>query len=243
MSVTTGAAMGRWSLGVAFVLLCAGCVPHRQTAADLQEALAWFPPAGEGEAWPPVSSPPPALPAGPVAIVIAWVPTPGAPVGDGQTRVSKTTRERWLASLRGGIARSARASRVEAAPPELFEEGFTLKAMRAVAEEHGALLVVLFAIEVDRKRHNVFDPGTGATGEGSRIRNVMEVVSTARVLGVTAAGEPVLSGRKMGYDTASDHARGMDEVEEVSNRVAIEEIADLVDIRLKQLESGRNRTR
>lgn len=243
MSAATGAAMGRWSLGVAFVLLCAGCVPHRQTAADLQEALAWFPPAGEGEAWPPASSPPPALPAGPVAIVIAWVPTPGAPVGDGPTRVSKTTRERWLASLRGGIARIARASRVEAAPPELFEEGFTLKGVRAVAEEHGAQLVVLFAIEVDRKRHNAFDPGTGATGEGSRVRNVMEVVSTARVLGVTAAGEPVLSGWKMGYDTASDHVRSMEEVEEVSNRVAIEEIADLVDIRLKQLESGRNRTR
>jgi hypothetical protein len=234
-----------------FVLLCAGCVPHRQTAAELQEALAWFPPAGEGEAWPRASSPPPALPAGPVAVVIAWVPTPGAPVGDGPTHVSKTTRERWLASLRGGIARSARASRVEAAPPERFDEGLTLKGVRAVAEEHGAQLVVLFAIDVDRKRHNAFDPGTGATGEGSRVRNVMEVVSTARVLGVTPAGEPVLSGRKMGYDTASDHARSMDEVEEVAIRVAIEEIADLVEIRLNQLESlngtnkrpGRNRTR
>jgi len=235
--------MGRWSLGVAFVLLCAGCVPHRQTAADLQEALAWFPPAGAGEAWPRASSPPPALPAGPVAVVIAWVPTPGAPVGDGPTRVSKTTRERWLASLRGGIARSARTSRVEAAAPERFDEGLTLKDVQTVAEEHGAQLVVLFAIEVDRKRHNEFDPGTGPTGEGSRVRNVMEVVSTARVLGVTAAGEPVLSGWKMGYDTASDHVRSMEEVEEVSNRVAIEEIANLVDIRLKQLESGRNRTR
>jgi hypothetical protein len=89
----------------------------------------------------------------------------------------------------------------------------------------------------------VFVPGTGATGEDSRVRNVMEVVSTARVLGVTAAGEPVLSGRKMGYDTASDHARSMDEVEEVSNRVAIEEIADLIGVRLQQLESGRDRTR
>jgi hypothetical protein len=226
-----------------FVLLCAGCVPHRQTAADLQEALAWFPPAGEGEAWPRASSPPPALPAGPVAVVIAWVPTPGVPVGDGPTHVSKTTRERWLASLRGGIARSARASRVEAAPPERFDEGLTLKGVRAVAEEHGAQLVVLLAIEVDRKRHNVLDPGTGAPGEGSRVRNVMEVVSMARVLGVTAAGEPVLSGRKMGYDTASDHARSMDEVEEVATRVAIKEIADLVDSRLKQFESGRNRTR
>jgi len=68
-------------------------------------------------------------------------------------------------------------------------------------------------------------------------------VSMARVLGVTAAGEPVLSGRKMGYDTASDHARSMDEVEEVATRVAIKEIADLVDSRLKQFESGRNRTR
>jgi len=234
-----------------FVLLCAGCVPHRQTAAELQEALAWFPPAGEGEAWPRASSPPPALPAGPVAVVIAWVPTPGAPVGDGPTHVSKTTRERWLGVVRGGIARSARASRVEAAPPERFDEGLTLKGVRAVAEEHGAQLVVLFAIDVDRKRHNAFDLGTGATGEGSRVRNVMEVVSTARVLGVTPAGEPVLSGRKMGYDTASDHARSMDEVEEVAIRVAIEEIADLVEIRLNQLESlngtnkrpGRNRTR
>ena len=238
-----GEAMGRWSLGLALVLCCAGCVPHRQTAADLQDALAWFPPAGAGEAWPPASSPPPALPAGSVAIVIAWVPTPGAPAGDGPTRVSKTARERWLASLRGGIARSARASRVEAAPPERFDDGLTLKGVRAVAEEHGAQLVVLFAIEVDRTRHNAFAPGTGATGEGSRVRNVMEVVSTARVLGVTPAGEPVLSGRKMGYDTASDHERGMEEVEEVSTRVAIEEIADLVDVRLKQLESGRNRTR
>ena len=235
--------MGRWSLGVAFVLLCAGCVVHRQTTADLQEALAWFPPAGEGEAWPGASNPPTALPAGPVAIVIAWVPTPGALAGDGSTRVFKTTRERWLASLRGGIARSARASRVEAAPPERFDDGLTLKDVRAVAEEHGAQLVVLFAIEVDRTRHNAFAPGTGATGEGSRVRNVMEVVSTVRVLGVTPAGEPVLSGRKMGYDTASDHERGMEEVEEVSTRVAIEEIADLVDVRLKQLESGRNRTR
>jgi hypothetical protein len=237
-----GAAMGRWSLGVAFVLLCAGCVSHRQTAADLQEALAWFPPAGEGEAWPRASSPPPALPAGPVAIVIAWVPAE-APRGEALIRVSKTARERWLASLRGGIARSARASRVETAPPELFDEGITLKGVRAVAEEHGAQLVVLLAIEVDRKRHNVLDPGTGAPGEGSRVRNVMEVVSMARVLGVTAAGEPVLSGRKMGYDTASDHARSMDEVEEVATRVAIKEIADLVDSRLKQFESGRNRTR
>jgi hypothetical protein len=237
-----GEAMGRWFLGMVCVLLCAGCVPHRQTAADLQEALAWFPPAGEGEAWPRASSPPPALPAGPVAIVIAWVPAE-APRGEAPKRVSKTARERWLASLRGGIARSARASRVEAAPPELFEEGFTLKGVRAVAEEHGAQLVVLFAIEVDRKRHNAFDPGTGATGEGSRVRNVMEVVSTARVLGVTAAGEPMLSGWKMGYDTASDHVRSMDEVEEVATRVAIKEIADLVDSRLKQFESGRNRTR
>ena len=243
MSATTGAAMGRWFLGVAFVLLCAGCVPHRQTAADLQEALAWFPPAGEGEAWPPASSQRPALPAGPVAIVIAWVPALGAPAGDGPTHVSKTMRERWLASLRGGIARSARASRVEAALPEFFEEGFTLKGVRAVAEEHGAQLVVLFAIEVNRTRYNAFDPGTGATGEGSRVRNVMEVVSTARVLGVTPAGEPVLSGRMTGYDTASDHVRSMEEVEEVSTRVAIEEIADLVDIRLKQLGSGRNRIR
>ncbi len=234
--------MGRWSLGVAFVLLCAGCVPHRQTAAELQEALAWFPPAGEGEAWPLASSPPPAPPTGPLAIVVAWVPS-GAPPGEAPTRVSRTTRERWLASLRGGITRSARASRVEAAPPEIFEEGFTLKGMRAVAEEHGAQLVVLFAIEVDRKRHNAFDPDTGATGEGSRVRNVMEVVSMARVLGVTPAGEPVLSGWKMGYDTASDHTRGMDEVEEVSTRVAIEEIADLIGVRLQQLESRRNRIR
>lgn len=237
----TGVAMGRWSLGVALVLLCSGCVPHRQTAAELREALAWFPPTGEGEAWPPVSSPLP-MTAGPVAIVIAWIPVE-APRGDEPKRVSKAARERRLASLRVGIARSARASRVEAAPAEFFEEGLTLKGVRAVAEEHGAQLVVLFAIEVDRRRHNAFDPGTGAAGEGSRIRNVMEVVSTARVLGVTPAGEPVLSGRKTGYDTASDHARNMEEVEEVSTRVAIEEIADLVGVRLQQLESRRNRTR
>ena len=234
--------MGRWSLGVAFVLLCAGCVSHRQTAAELQEALAWFPPTGAGEAWPPASSPPPGLPPGPVVIVIAWVPS-GAPQGEAPKRVSKSTRERWLASLRGGVARSARASRVETAPPEVFEEGVTLKGVQAVAEEHGAQLVVLFAIEVDRKRHNAYDPGTGATGEGSRVRNVMEVVSTARVLGVTPAGAPVLSGWKIGYDTASDHTRGMDEVEEVSTRVAIEEVADLIGVRLPQLESRRDRTR
>jgi len=61
------------------------------------------------------------------------------------------------------------------------------------------------------------------------------VVSTARVIGVTPAGKPLFSASKLGYEVGTDASRSVYELEEVSSRAAIDEMANSIVRHLEQL--------
>ncbi|MBI3607401.1 MAG: hypothetical protein HY207_05485 [Nitrospirae bacterium] len=222
-------------------LSCFGCAAHRQTVADLEAALVSFMPPEQGAEWLGSlrTGTPAARPAAPpTAIVVVWVPARPAE-GVEPRRVSKAVRERWMAAIREKLEREGLAARVDVMPPDVFDDGVSLSGVRTVATRHEAELVVLFTVEITRRRYDAFAHGTTATGGASSVKNIVEVVSMARAIGVTPAGQPLFSGSKRGFDSEAGHMRSVDEVEEVSNRVAIEELGDMIVLHIDQVFYGR----
>ncbi len=235
--------MKAWIAGAALGvgLFGFGCAAHRQTAAELEAALVALVPPDQSVEWlgslrtaPP--APRPVAP--PKAIVIAWVPARPAD-GRAPQRVTKAAREGWMASIRAKLESGGLAARVDVTPPDLFDDGASLGGVRTAATQHEADVVILFTVEVSRRRYDAFTPGTPTTGGVSGVKNIVEVVSMARVIGVTPGGRPLFAGFKRGFDTEAGHMRSVDEVEEVSSRVAIEEVADLIALHMDELFYGR----
>ena len=235
--------MKAWIAGAALGmgLLCFGCAAHQQTAAELEGALVSLVPAEQGAEWISslrTASPAPRSIAPPTGIVVAWVPA--RPVeGVESQRIPTAARERWMASIREKLERAGLAARVVVTSPDLFDDGLSLDRVGTAAKQHEADLVVLFTVDITRRRYNTFSPGNIVTGRVSRVTNVVEVVSTARTIGVTPAGQPLFSGSKRGSDSEAGYMRSVDEVEEVANRVAIEEIGDLIALQIDRVFYGR----
>jgi hypothetical protein len=235
--------MKAWIAGAALGvgLSCFGCAAHQQTAAELEGELVSLMPAEQGAEWIRslrTASPVPRSTAPPTGIVVAWVP-PRPVEGVESQRVPTAARERWMAAIREKLERAGLAARVAVTSPDLFDDGVSLGRVGTAAKQHEADLVVLFTVDVTRRRYNTFAPGTMAPGEVSRVTNIVEVVSTARAVGVTPAGQPLFSGSKRGSDSEAGHMRSADEVEEVANRVAIEEIGDLIASQIDRVFYGR----
>jgi hypothetical protein len=214
-----------------------GCFAPRQSTRELNEALAWFVPPEQRSMWlqsvrgVPVEPTRPIQP--PASVVVAWVPSRSS-ADEEPTRISTASREAWTALIRGKLERSIQGLTVAATSPDAFEHGVSLEGVQTVAQQQTARVVILFGVDVSRRRYNVFSPATPQTGVAG-VRNIIEVVSTARVIGVTPAGKPLFSASKRGYDVGTDQSRSVFELEEVSSRAAVDEMANSIVRHLEEL--------
>jgi hypothetical protein len=242
--------MGIWLLRIVLGLCCVGCFAPRQTTSELNEALAWFVPPEQSSMWlqsvrgAPVEPTRPIQP--PASVVVAWVPSRSS-ADEEPTRISTASREAWTALIRGKLERSGLGLTVAVTPPDAFEHGVSLEGVQTVAQQHTARVVVLFGVDVSRRRYNVFEPATPQTGVArvtppqppltgvKGVTNIIEVVSTARVIGVTPAGKPLFSASKRGYDVGADQYVSVFDLEEVSSRAAVDELANSIVRHLEQL--------
>lgn len=222
--------MIRIVVGLCFV----GCAAPKQTAGELQAGLFWFVPAGQVDGW--HTSPADSLSVPPSApVIVAWAPVPshdGAPM----VRPPKATRESWIEVIRSRLERSGAAA--TSAPPDTFDDGPTPEGIRTLAASRQARVVVLFGVELNRRRFNTSEPYAA-----SPLKNTLEILATARSVGVTEEGRPVFTEVRVGFDSETRDLRSGDEVEDVAIRVALEGMADATARRLKMVLKEAERTR
>jgi hypothetical protein len=230
--------LGGGSIRLLFVVLsCVGCATTRQSVADLNTGLAWFVPPEQAEGWPFATESEPRLERAPT-VVVAWSPAPRRD-GEPTALATRAVRERWIAAIKEKLDRSGRVTRVEGSPPDTFDGGVTVTGLQTLAADRGADVIVLFGLETDKRQYHAFEPLAGATGRPADVANVVEVVALARTVGVTPSGVPLFADTQKGFASAESHARTAEELEAISNRVAVDALADAIVLRLTQISPGK----
>lgn len=218
--------MRTWVIRIVVGLCCVGCTAPKQTAGELQAGLFWFVPAGQAEGWRTSPADPGSLlPFAPV--IVAWTPVPSHD-GEPVVRPPKATRESWIEVIRTKLQQSGAAA--TAAPPDTFDDGPTLEGIRTLAASRQARVVVLFGVELNRRRFNTSEPYAA-----SPLKNTLEILATARSVGMTPEGRPVFTEVRVGFDSETRDLRSVDEVEDVAIRVALEGMADATARRLRMV--------
>lgn len=220
----------RWTRVLALLLLSA-CATTRQSAADLNAALAWFVPPELGQAWPGAAEDPARLERQ-IAVAVAWVPKE---TDAARPRATKSAREGWIGAIQEKVARSDRVASAVAAPPDVFDDGVTLEGLQALARDQQVDVVVLFGFEVTRRRYHAFEPVSSGFGGQASVDNVLEVVTVGRAVGVTATGRPIFADMQNGFASADPRARSVEELEAISERVAVDSLAEAILVRLERL--------
>lgn len=159
------------------------------------------------------------------SVVVAWAPVP-ARSDDRPIRPPKATRELWIEAIRAKFERSGAAA--SAAAPDTFDDGLTAEGLQALARGRNAQLVVVFGVELTRRRYNTGNPQAVAP-----VDNTVEVLARAQAVGLTPEGRPLFSDSKNGFDSEINGRRSVDEIEDVSIRVALDGVATAAAWRLR----------
>lgn len=222
---------GLWA---GWVALGSGCATTRQSAADLDAALAWFVPESN-RTWPGAAEETMAFER-PPAVAVAWVPQENDAT---RPRATKSAREGWIAAIQEKLARSNRVASAVGTPPDLFDDGVTIEGLQALARDRKVDVVVLFGFEVTRRRYHAFEPVSSGLGGQASVDNVLEVVTIGRAVGVTATGRPIFADMQNGFASADPRARSLEELEAISERVAADSLAEAIVVRLDRLGASR----
>ncbi|MEO5657212.1 MAG: hypothetical protein ABIO65_03480 [Nitrospiria bacterium] len=216
--------MRSWTIGLILGLCCLSCTGPRQTAKELDAALFWFLSPGQAAGWQPAAESVPRLGVKPV-VVVAWVPVP-AGSENSTIRPPKATRDLWIETVRAKLER--RGAAAFASAPDTFDDGLTADGVQALARGRNAQLVVIFGVKLTHRRYNTANPQAIAP-----VDNTVEVLARAQAVGLTPEGRPVFSDAKIGFDSEANGRRSVDEIEDVSIRVALEGVATAAAWRLR----------
>lgn len=237
------ARLGGGSMGVLLVgLLCVGCATTRQSVADVNAGLAWFLSPEHAEGWPVATKTGARLERAPT-VVIAWHPAPSREA-EPSAPATRAVREGWIAAIKEKLDRSGQVTRVEGSAPDAFAGGVTITGLQQLAADRGADLVVLFGLETATRQYHAFEPqhhlevGAGAARGPVDVANVVEVVALARTVGVTPSGVPLFADSQKGFASGDTHTRTVEELEEISRRVAVDALAGAIVQRLRQISPG-----
>lgn len=244
--MTRSSAYGQFViLGVLVLTLGAGCAAGRQGPGDLNAALHWFAPTATAQGWPQASEGDPGVSGAP-AVVIAWV-RPASPEPEARG-VVKAVRTAWTDAIQRKINRSGATVGSAVAGADRFDDGVSLEDVRALAQEHGANVVILFGVQVNKRRyhsaghvptsHDRGDRPSTAAGAAPPIATVItEVLVTARSVGLTGSGRPLFAETATGFDSEASHLRTVDELEETAGRVAVDALGSSIADRLRKVRT------
>ncbi len=224
---SAGCSIGLWLV----VLACVGCATTRQSAGELNAGLVWFVPPVQAGGWPSATDTRTRLERAPL-VVIAWSPA-SSPEGEASSPATRAVRERWIAAIKEKIDRSGHVAGVEGSPPGTFDGGVSLTGVQKLAADQHADMIVLFSLDFSERRYHVSWPG----GFAVYVVDVIEVLATARAVGLAPTGRPVFAETQTGFDENTTEFES--EVEETAGRVAVNALADAIVRRIHEVSSGR----
>lgn len=214
------------TLWLALMVVAAGCATTRQSAVELNAGLLLVVPSSTAHEWPRASDVAVRLERAP-KIAVAW----SRPVrsGDVEVRPTKAAREAWIAAITRKFVESGRVAGAVAIAPDRFDEDMTPAAVRRVAAEQGADVVLLFSFEVTKRRYHAF----GAMTDHADVESQLEVVTLAHAAGFAPSGVPVLTETQKGFASGTPERRSFEEIQATSQRVAVDALADAIVARLR----------
>ncbi|MFZ5876496.1 MAG: hypothetical protein ACOYXU_08815 [Nitrospirota bacterium] len=209
----------------------AGCSLTKQSAGDLNAGLRLVVPPQTSADWPMAKQGTTRLAASP-RVIVAWAPSEPRE-GAVAAYATKANREAWVAAMRQKIEHSGVVTSAMGAAPDHFDDGVTVVGVQRLAENYAADVVVLFTVEVRKRRYHTFETVSGSPGGQTSVENQMEVTALAYGVGLTASGVPVLSATQKGFASGTPARRSIEELEAISKRTALDSLADAVVERLR----------